>query len=382
LENKSINIGAKETKETDSSESEIETEEAVQELDPELVRQFEEDIATSQQEIEEEREERREKWEDEDDKESAIEEEKNTIEQRLEKRLIKENQNILEAETPAGGAENQDLSGQRNVQEILKSYEKIKNLRNSLEEEVNQEMTKRKEISNSIQTSLTPENADLSQLNSVERDMLKKSTNDILKTTKNVLSMKEIDYLMETMGSENNFGDLKGTHENRKIEMEKLQDTIDALDKFRELVEEFEALSERTLAEQREEVAQTVERLEHIQKTNKKLFAALVTLGVVAGVVALCCATGTPLPAFLTVKNIIIAGSAVAAAGTLAYLYKKDKLPSLKQMGEATKFAIGLPLAGGFLAIDSLFNGEKVDEAFEFLCGTGLPSWAKSSVKK
>ena len=380
-ENKSINIGAKETI-TDLPESEIETEEVVQELDPELVRQFEEDVVTSQQEIEEEREERREKWEDEDDKESAIEEEKNTIEERLEKRLIKENQDILETEMSADGAENQDLSGQRNVQEILKSYEKIKDLRNSLEAEVNQEMTKREEISNSIQASLTPENADLSQLNNIERDMLKKSTNDILKTTKNVLSMKEIDYLMETMGSESNFGDLKGTHENRKIEMEKLQDTIDALDKFRELVEEFEILSERTLTEQREEVTQTVEGLEHIQKSNKKLFAALVALGVVAGVVALCCATGTPLPAFLTAKNIIIAGSAVAAAGTLAYLYKKDKLPSLKQSKEAAKFATGLSLAGGFLAVDSLFNGKEVDNAFKFLCGTDLPSWAQSSVKK
>ncbi len=381
-ENKSINIGAKETI-TDLSESEIETEETVQELDPELVRQFEEDIVTSQQEIEEEREDRRKKWEDENDKESAIEEEKNTIEQSLKERLIKENQNILEAETPEPEvAENQDISEQRNVQEILKSYEKIKKLRDDLEAEVNQEMVNREEISDNIQTNLTPENADLSQLNSIEMDMLKRSTNDVLKTTKNVLSMKEIDYLMETMGPENNFGDLKGTHENRKIEMEKLQDIIKAMEKYKEFVEEFETLNERTLAEQRAEVAQTVAELEHIQKNNKKLFAALVAIGFVAGVFALCLATGTPAPAFLTAKNVIIAGGAIAAVGTLAYLHKKDKLPSLKQMGEAAEFATGLSLAGGFLAIDSLFNGEKVDKAFESLCGIGLPSWAKGSEKK
>lgn len=390
IENEKVGIAITEFENIENKlETDLETiiddssvENSSDEKEPGIAEQLEEVLVTAQEEIEKEREERREKWEIEDDKEGVIEEEKNTIKGGLEKRLTEENQNLLEVETPESeGPENQDISEQRNVQEILKSYEKIKDLRNSLEAEVNQEMTKREEISNSIQASLTPENADLSQLNSIERDMLKKSTNDILKTTKNVLSMKEIDYLMETMGPENNFGDLKGTHENRKIEMDKLQDTINALEKFKELVEEFETLNERTLAEQREEVTETVAGLEHIQKNNKKLFAALVAIGVVAGVVALCLTTGTPLPAFLTAKNVIIAGGAIAAVGTLAYLYKKDKLPSLKQMGEAAEFATGLSLAGGFLALDSLFNGEKVDKAFKFLCGTGLPSWAEDSKK-
>ncbi|MBW6440930.1 hypothetical protein K0B03_02740 [Patescibacteria group bacterium] len=340
------------------------------EIEEEIDIIIQQELIKTQEEVEKEREERREEWNEKKDpeKKSIIEKNKTEIEEYLKEKLTLENQNIL---------------GDKNVLEILRNYEDIRNLRAGLKDEIDRTMENRKEISENLMSHFSLENVDLSQLTGAEKGNVKKAADGFMKTTKNVLSIRKIDYLMETMEPNgDDFGNLKNTHEDRQIEMEQLQYIIKAIEEYQKYLEKFEALNEKSREEQRQEVVAAVENLEHISRTDKKLIATLVALGVVGGVVSLCLATGVPLPAFLTFDNITIAAGVAAAVGTMIDLQKQGELiPLIKKTAKVAGLAVALPIIGGGICLDWILNGEKTGKAIDFICGVGLPSWAQDSKK-
>ncbi len=318
----------------------------------------------SEEEFEGERNKRLDEWNNEENKGDKIAEEKNRIEIELEKRVM---------------IENQELLNQRNIEEILKSHNELRSLQNELKEEVKKSIESRRVASEGIQNQLN-QNVDISQLDIGDQMKVETARSEFLKTTKNVLSIKEIDYLLEIGNEAGDLGNLSKTHEERKIEMEELQEIIEAIEKYKEFMEKFEKLTKEEQKEAMEEVGKFVKWLEWVKENKKELFLALVAMGVIAGAAALVMSVGLPadmsIPAFLTVKNVVVTGAAVGAG---YYLYKKKKIQAtLKTAG----MAIGLPVAGGAMILDSILSSEKLEGFMKFICGTDIPSWAKDSKQK
>ena len=321
----------------------------------------------TEEEFEDGKNARLEKWDKEENKEQIIGEEKDRIERELGNRIMVENPEFID---------------QKNIREILKSHDELRNLQNELKEEVKKSIEGRRAASKEMQDQLDL-NVDISQLNISDQMKVETARSEFLKTTKNVLSVKEIDYLLEIGSESGDLGDLSNTHEERKIEMEELQEIIKAIEKYKEFMEKFEKLTEEEREEAREEVGKFVKWLEWVKENKEDLFLALVAMGMIAGAAALVMSVGLPAgmsaPAFLTAKNLVIAGGVLVASGAGLYLYKKEKIQAT---AKAVGIAVALPIVGGAMILESILSSEKINKWMETLCGTSLPSWAQDKKEK
>ncbi|MCK4524866.1 MAG: hypothetical protein KAU07_00305 [Candidatus Andersenbacteria bacterium] len=350
-------------------ENEINTEQ-----EPNSIEMTEEDLAEiekvngkEEEEFNNEKRARLEEWDKEENKEQKIAEEKTIIEEELGKRVMKENKELIE---------------QKNIREILKSHDELRSLQNELKEEVKKSIEGRRAASEGIQNQMN-QDVDISQLNIGDRMKVETARSEFLKTTKNVLSVKEIDYLLQIGNEAGDLGDLSKTHEKRKIEMEELQKIIKAIEEYKSFMEKFEKLTEEEKEEAREEVGKFIKWLEWVKENKEDLFLALAAMGMIAGAAALVMSVGLPadmaIPAFLTAKNAIIAGGALVAAGAGYYIYKKEKIQATVN---AAGMAVALPIVGGAMILDSILSSKKLESWMETLCGTSLPSWAREGKEK
>ncbi len=273
------------------------------------------------------------------------------------------------------------LINQENIKKILESRDELVKLRDELDKEAKNGMEKRSKMAEEIKASIDPNNPELAKLNIGEQMMAKEAVSEFLKTTKNVLSVEEIDYLLET--GMDNLGDLSETHEERKIEMEELQEIIGAIEEYKKFMERFEEIKEEQREEAREEVGRFVRWLNWVKENKKDLFLVLVAIGVIAGIAAFVSTVGLPagmsVPAYLTLENAIKAGVGLAAVGAIGYTIKKKKVQAvLKTAG----MAVGLPILGAAFIADSILNSKKMDEWMEKICGTKMMFGAGSERKK
>lgn len=353
---------------SESSQSSIEWEESNSiEMTEEELAEIEKVNWKEDEEFNSEKRVRLEEWDNEENKEQKIVEEKTIIEEELEKRVMKENKELIE---------------QKNIKEILKSHDELRSLQNELKEEVKKSIEGRRAVSEGIQNQMN-QNVDISQLNIGDRMKVETARSEFLKTTKNVLSVKEIDYLLQIGNEAGDLGDLSKTHEERKIEMEELQKIIKAIEEYKSFMEKFEKLTEEEREEAREEVGKFIKWLEWVKENKEDLFLALAAMGMIAGAAALVMSVGLPadmaIPAFLTAKNAIIAGGALVAAGAGYYIYKKEKIQATVN---AAGMAVALPIVGGAMILDSILSSEKINKWMETLCGTSLPSWAQDKKER
>lgn len=370
-----------ETHETEETAEDIENEELADEIEAEI----------NEEKLDKETKERLRKWDNEKNKDQKIGEKKGNIKEKLGDRLMererekaeeieraKERGEVVETEEGAR------IINRENVKKILESRDELDALRNEIGKEAEDGIKERKRIAEEIKGSIDPNNPELAKLNIGEKMMAKEAVFRFLKTTKDILSLNEIDYLLEAENID--FGDLPQTHEKREIEMEELQATIDAIEEYKKFMERFEIMTEEQqeeVEEAREELGRFVRWLNWVKENKKDLFLILVAIGVVAGVAAFISTIGLPAgisaPAYLTAENAIKAGVGLAALGTAGYVVKKKKVQAvLKTAG----MAIGLPIVGAALVVDLIFSGEKWDERMKKFCGVSVPEWARSKNDK
>lgn len=357
----------KQTPETEKTAEEIENEKMADEIEKKV----------NEEKLDEETKERLGKWDKEENKDQKIGEEKDNIKEKLGNRLIergKEKAEEIERAKERGDAVETEggarLINQENIKKILESRDELVKLRDEIGKEAEGGIKERKRIAEEIKTSIDPNNPELEKLNIGEKMMAKEAVSGFLRTTKDILSLNEIDYLLEA--KEINFGNLPQTHEKRKIEMEELQEIIDAIEEYKKFMEEFEGMEEERREEAREELGRFVRWLNWVKENKKDLFLVLVAIGVIAGVAALVSTIGLPgvsVPAYLTAENAIKAAVGLAAVGAVGYTIKKKKVQAvLKTAG----MAVGLPILGAAFIADSIFNSEKMDEWMTKLCGVSL----------
>jgi len=272
------------------------------------------------------------------------------------------------------------LINQESVKEILKNRDELKKLRDEIGKEAKSGIEERKIIAREIKAGIDPNNLELAKLNIGEKMMAKEAVSGFLRITKDILSLSKIDYLLEAR--EINFGDLPKTHEKRKIEMEELQETIDAIEEYKKFMERFEIMTEEKKEEAREELGRFVRWLNWVKENKKDLFLVLVAIGVIAGVAVLASSFGLPsmsVPAYLTAENAIKAAVGLAAVGAIGYTVKKKKVQAVLK---TAAIATGLPILGAAFIANSILDSKKIDGWMEWATGTKMMFGAGSKEKK
>lgn len=214
---------------------------------------------------------------------------------------------------------------------------------------------------------------DTANLDIDSRGELERSLSAFSAIANNILDIERLDYISSSL--DNDLGGLPDSHEERKIQMEVLEERIQDIKKMEDYLKEYERLTEKQKELLKDELVSFIDRI----KGNKKLLRTLAKAGILVSIAVLASVilgpAAGPLIQSLEIQDI---GLHVASGVIATAIYHRKEAMNVLKKGTSLA-SLGAMSAGLIL---SIFTSENMDNFAERITGKKLPGWSRLGLRK